>query len=138
LELFGAQLADQHVTCQRNMDSKVPSLSGSASALRQVFVNLFQNALQAMPHGGTLTIHTRYDVGPQEVIIDVCDTGPGVPREDCSHLFEPFFTTRTEGTGLGLALCREFVVQHGGRIEYVDSEAGGATFRVVLPTRTIS
>jgi signal transduction histidine kinase len=67
------------------------------------------------------------------VEIRMADTGPGVSAEDQKHLFEPFFTTRSEGTGLGLALCREIIEQHEGRLDLVTEEGSGATFRVVLP-----
>jgi signal transduction histidine kinase len=68
------------------------------------------------------------------VEIVITDTGSGISAKDQKHLFEPFFTTRPEGTGLGLALCREIVLQHGGMIELDTRANPGATFRVVLPT----
>jgi signal transduction histidine kinase len=97
-----------------------------------VFLNLATNALQAMPHGGRLRCRTHHDPQKGTVEIRFTDTGPGIPSQDRKHLFEPFFTTRPDRTGLGLALCREFILQHGGRI---DAGAGGpgATFRIVLP-----
>jgi two-component system, NtrC family, sensor histidine kinase HydH len=138
LELIGAQLTEQQVTCQCEFGQNVPPVQGSASALRQVFVNLLQNALQAMPGGGRLAVRSDFDERLREVTVLVSDTGPGVPVEDRARLFEPFFTTRSNGTGLGLALCREITVQHGGRIEYLATERSGATFRVVLPLQAES
>ena len=132
LNLLEAQAADQSVAIARDFDQRLPSISGSASALRQVFLNLATNALQAMPQGGRLQCRTSYESQKRTVEVHFADTGPGISPEDRKHLFEPFFTTRPDGTGLGLAVCREFVVQHGGQIE-VEAGGPGATFRVVLP-----
>jgi signal transduction histidine kinase len=94
---------------------------------------LATNALQAMSNGGTLLCRTRRLAGPPRVELAIADTGPGIAEKDLPHLFEPFHTTRPEGTGLGLALCREIVQQHGGRIELIHQEGWGAVFRVTLP-----
>jgi two-component system, NtrC family, sensor histidine kinase HydH len=113
----------------------LPLVSGSAQALQQVVLNLTTNALQAMPTGGTLHWRTRALDAPPRVQMCVSDTGPGIAPADRTHLFEPFWTTRPQGTGLGLALCREIVQQHGGQIE-LDAQPGwGAVFRVTLPER---
>ncbi len=132
LNLLEAQAGSQSVRIERDFDPGLPIVRGSASALRQVFLNLATNALQAMPQGGKLCCRTRHE--PQQHVVEICftDTGPGVPPDVRKRLFEPFFTTRPEGTGLGLALCREFVLQHGGKIE-VEGGGPGATFRVILP-----
>jgi signal transduction histidine kinase len=130
--LLEAHATSQSVVIERDLDPNLPSVCGSASALRQVFLNLATNALQSMPQGGRLHCRARYDPQNRMVEIRVTDTGPGIPADARNHLFEPFFTTRPDGTGLGLAICREFILQHGGQI---GSEAGrpGATFWVVLP-----
>jgi signal transduction histidine kinase len=86
-----------------------------------------------MPNGGTLLSRTRRLESPPGVELWVADTGPGIATEELPHLFEPFHTTRPEGTGLGLALCREIVQQHGGRIELARQDGWGAVFRVALP-----
>ena len=83
-------------------------------ALQQVSLNLVTNAPQAMPQGGELRRQTRSPDGPRRVELIVADTGPGVSPEARRHLFEPFYTTRPDGTGLELAPCREIVRQHGG------------------------
>ena len=101
--------------------------------MKQVVLNLATNALQAMPKGGRLLLHTRTLDGPRRTELRVADTGPGVSAEARPRLFEPFYTTRPEGTGLGLALCREIVRQHGGDIDLETSESPGAVFRVWLP-----
>lgn len=113
---------------------------GDADALHQVAVNLLLNALQAMPTGGTLRLGARAGPTPDEVELQVADTGHGIDAADLPHLFEPFFTTRTShqdpsrrGSGLGLSVSYGIVTAHGGRIE-VDSQPGvGTTFRVRLP-----
>jgi two-component system, NtrC family, sensor histidine kinase HydH len=133
LDLLGAQAAEQGVSVRRDLAPDLPPILGSAGALHQVALNLFTNALQVMPHGGQLRCATRHDVQAGTVVFRCSDSGPGVPAEDRRHLFELFFTTRSEGTGLGLALCREIVVQHGGRIELDDAASPGATFVVTLP-----
>lgn len=98
---------------------------------RQLLLNLLINAVQAMPFGGRLTIVvTRLD--PEQVVLQLSDTGVGIAPENLKRLFDPFFTTKEEGTGLGLALCHSIVQAHGGHIE-VDSKLGvGTTFTVTL------
>jgi two-component system sensor histidine kinase HydH len=134
LNLLEAEATNQAVTIQCDLDPNSPNVFGSASALRQVFLNLATNALQAMPDGGWLHCSTRYDRGSRTVEIRFRDTGQGISAEGRKHLFEPFFTTRPGRTGLGLALCREIVLQHGGQIE-LEADGPGTTFRVVLPTK---
>lgn len=142
LTLLRAQADSQHVVLQTELASDLPPLSGSMQALHQVVLNLATNALQAMPNGGALLCRThRLPLSPtgrgqgEAEAIELCiaDTGPGIAAKDLPHLFEPFHTTRPEGTGLGLALCREIVQQHGGRIELDHQEGWGAVFRVTLP-----
>jgi two-component system NtrC family sensor kinase len=116
-----------------------PELSdtvGSAEQLIQVLMALMLNALDAMEEGGELTVRTGANPArPDEVLVEVQDTGVGIPRGDQSKIFEPFYTTKPpgRGTGLGLSICYGIVADHGGRIA-VDSVPGhGAVFRVYLP-----
>ena len=103
------------------------------SEIDQVFLNVLANAAQAMPGPGTITIETRRD-GPMAVI-EVADTGPGIPPEALSRIFDPFFTTKPvgEGTGLGLSISYEIVRKHGGEIRAQSLPAGGALFTLRLP-----
>jgi two-component system sensor histidine kinase HydH len=129
--LLAAQAQAQGVSWEVDLDPKLPAVPGSSQALHQVVLNLATNSLQAMPAGGRYTCRTRALEGGCFVELRVSDTGPGVPAAAREHLFEPFFTTRPDGTGLGLALCREILLQHGGTISL---EPGpGAVFRVTLP-----
>jgi two-component system NtrC family sensor kinase len=109
----------------------LPVVVGNGDQLRQVFLNLILNAIDAMPNGGTLTVRTI--AGPTVAVIEVQDTGIGIAEDIRAQLFEPFFTNKPNGTGLGLSISAHIVTQHGGQIE-VDSRVGhGSTFRVVLP-----
>jgi signal transduction histidine kinase len=106
---------------------------GNSDQLRQVFLNLILNAIDAMPQAGTLTVRTV--AGSTVALVEVQDSGVGIPEEIRARLFEPFFTSKPAGTGLGLAISAHIVTQHGGQIE-VESTAGqGSTFRVVLPVQ---
>ena len=107
-------------------------VKGNRNQLNQVWMNLIQNALQAMDFRGTLGLSVRE--GDSRIVVEVRDTGPGVPVHLREKIFEPFFTTKKsgEGTGLGLDICRRIVEKHRGRIE-LESEPGNTVFRVLLP-----
>lgn len=133
IELLRAQAAQQNVHVNVELDSRLPEVRGSATGLRQVVLNLATNALQAMPHSGRLCCRTRRKDSDNTVELEITDTGPGIDPAVRARLFEPFFSTRPQGTGLGLALCREIVIQHDGRIELEPGKLRGTVFRVVLP-----
>jgi signal transduction histidine kinase len=127
----------QHRAIVQKHYADLPMIAGDRSAIGQVMLNLILNAAQALPDGRAeshrITLRTRADEGV--VIIEVGDTGPGIPIEVLPHIFDPFFSTKPIGdaTGLGLAVSYRIVADHGGRIE-VDSEEGrGSLFRVLLP-----
>ncbi|HEY7330919.1 MAG TPA: ATP-binding protein [Gemmataceae bacterium] len=138
LTLLRAQAESQGVMIQTELTPELPPLFGSAQALQQVVLNLATNALQAMPDGGKLLCRTRRSESPSRVELWVADTGSGIAAEEVPHLFEPFHTTRPEGTGLGLALCREIVQQHGGQVKLDHLAGWGAVFRVTLPIKPTS
>jgi two-component system NtrC family sensor kinase len=124
----------QGVRLVQSLCNDLPLLNANKTQLQQVLVNLGTNALDAMADGGTLTLRTQRNIGGT-VILEVADTGTGVPEDLRSRIFEPFFTTKEigKGTGLGLSLVWEIVQQHGGVID-VESEAGtGTTVRIQLP-----
>ena len=109
------------------------SIQADAAQLEQVLLNLALNAIAAMPKGGIL----RFNVSDKEgkLRIDISDTGNGVPLEIQSRIFDPYFTTRSDGTGMGLALCDKIVRQHDGSIDFETSPTG-TTFTVLLPNET--
>jgi signal transduction histidine kinase len=100
--------------------------------MRQAFTNLFQNAVEAMPETGTLTIETRAD---RDLKIMIHDTGTGIPADQLKKIFLPFFTTKDRGVGLGLALVHKIILSHGGRIDAASGEEAGTTFTVTLSMR---
>lgn len=132
LELTGDRLRGAGVRVEQQID-RLPPLRARPGQLHQVMLNLIGNAIDAMPGGGTLRVAVR--AGERAVEISVADTGPGVAPADRERVFEPFFTTRADagGTGLGLAVAREIVMQGGGTIHVEDAAGGGARFVVSLP-----
>ncbi len=137
LYLLESDLQRVQVRVVKRLASVPPVAAGSVAELRQVFLNLMKNALDAMGEtGGTLTIATSSS--PGEVRASIGDTGSGIPPEALPRLFEPFFTTKEEGkgTGLGLAISSWIVGKLGGRIEVESTPGQGAVFTIVLPART--
>ncbi len=118
----------------RHQTDPTAMLFGNPGQVREIFLNLFVNAVQAMGTKGQLSIATRRAGRMLEVLVD--DTGPGVRADAVARIFEPFFTTKASehGTGLGLAISNEIAHEHGGRVELRHSSAQGASFCVTLPT----
>jgi two-component system NtrC family sensor kinase len=130
-----ARMADVEIRseCARTL----PRVAIDADEIKQVFVNLINNAFHAMPTGGILTIRCgaeRSAEGRDLVSVSIVDTGQGIPEEHLDKIFDPFFTTRAdgEGTGLGLSISYMIVQNHGGTIEVESSPGIGTTFRIVL------
>jgi signal transduction histidine kinase len=102
-----------------------------ASTLRRALLNLVQNALAAMPEGGTLTLRGARTA--RHVQLQVCDTGSGIRDDHLPHIFEPLYTTKAEGTGLGLYIMKEIVAAHGGQVRVNSVVGHGTTFTLTLP-----
>ncbi|MGH7616584.1 MAG: hybrid sensor histidine kinase/response regulator, partial [Gemmatimonadaceae bacterium] len=135
LRLRGYQLASNKIQLETDYAPELPAVIGDARQLQQVFLNLVTNAIQAMATlgGGTLFVTSRHE--GSRVIVNMRDTGPGIPDPARAHIFEPFFTTKEEGegTGLGLSVSYGIVTAHGGAIEVVSTSTAGTTFEVSLP-----
>lgn len=103
--------------------------------LEQVFMNLIGNAIEATSEGETITAVTGVDRrnGSLEVFAEIRDTGKGIAPEEIPRIFDLFYTTKAQGTGVGLALAKKFIEAHGGTIAVVSSPGEGATFRVLFP-----
>lgn len=113
-------------------------LYGDCQQLKQVFINLFHNAQEVMPFGGELKIGIATAIlgGEHAVVIKVADSGCGIPASLLHNIFNPFFTTKKSGTGLGLPIANRIVSNHGGKIRVRNRSAGGAEFAVILPCRS--
>ncbi len=131
LDFFAEEMARRRITAERDWNGSVPPLTGDPGQLRQVFHNLIQNAIQAMPDGGRLRV--RIASVPDAVRIEVADTGPGIMPERLPKLFRPFATTKPGGTGLGLAISQRIIQEHGGSIRVESRPGEGATFFIELP-----
>jgi signal transduction histidine kinase len=104
-----------------------------ADQVQQVFLNLVENAVQATPGGGRVTIRSIRRAAPPEIIVTVQDTGSGIAPEHAPRIFEPFYTTKAKGTGLGLFVAHGIVQRHGGTLDVEEQSDRGARFRVALP-----
>ncbi len=132
LRLVDGELKKNQIRVVRDLPADLPQVMASPDQMTEVFLNLILNARDAMPDGGVLTLRGR--VEGDEVVVEVEDTGIGIPEEIQGRIFEPFFTTKGEGgTGLGLAICYRIVQEHGGEITVDSRVGGGATFAVRLP-----
>lgn len=134
LPILRLKLREASVSLVTHYGDNLSPVLGEANRLQQVFLNLIQNASEAMKEGGTVTLRTQMNPSRTELLVEVEDTGPGIRQEELQRIFDPFFTTKgLKGTGLGLSICDSIIHDHRGRIE-VKSELGrGSLFRVVLP-----
>ena len=137
LMLSEHQLTVGNVKVQKETDPNLPEIDANAGQLQQVFMNLLINAHHAMPEGGELTVRTG-TIPDDRIFIEITDTGCGIAPEDINRIFDPFFTTKEEGkgTGLGLAVSRNIIENHGGDIGVRSALGLGTTFRVILPCVT--
>jgi PAS domain S-box-containing protein len=113
-------------------DEPLPSLNLDVQQMKQVFLNLYKNGLDVTPPGGSMTLTVRVD--DKMVWFDVVDQGPGISTQDLTHIFEPFYTTKDNGTGLGLPLSHRIIEGHGGSLKVSSIEGVGTTFTISIPT----
>lgn len=139
-ELIEHQLRRRQVGATFEFAPGLPTVVADRQKLRQLFLNLYTNAIDAMPQGGTLTTRVTAGATPDHrpaLVIEVADTGVGIPPEVLSRVMDPFFTTKEEGkgTGLGLAICRRIVHDQQGTIHLTSEVGKGTTVRITLPLR---
>jgi signal transduction histidine kinase len=131
--LIATHMRHKQIAFEFIPDPELPEISGISDQIRQVVLNLFLNAIEVMKPGSCLTVQTRSLVPLKEALLSVKDTGPGIDPEILPRIFEPFVTSKSTGTGLGLTITLDIIQQHHGRIEVENNPEGGATFRVWLP-----
>ncbi len=132
LEFARAELSSAGVGLELSIAAPLPDVAADENQIRQVLLNLARNAREAMPNGGTLRVDVSPS-GPEHVRLTMSDSGSGIAPEHLAKIFDPFFSTKDKGTGLGLALVQEIVAEHGGRIEVLTPAGGGTTFAITLP-----
>jgi PAS domain S-box-containing protein len=142
-ELYAQEMESRGVQVTRDYARDLPAVWVDAEAVYQALVNLVRNALDAMPSGGKLTLRAGWSdehhgvrpglAGARRVRVEIEDTGIGIPGADADRVFNPFFSTKTGGTGLGLALTHKIIEDHGGSIDFRSTVGQGTVFRIVLP-----
>jgi len=133
IDLHGEELKKRQIVFQDDLNTTVSSVHGDAETLYRAFSNLIINAIQAMPNGGILSISSKLDSSSSSLEITFRDTGIGMDETTAKNIFNPFFTTKDKGAGLGLALTRKIIEDHRGAIEVVSKKGMGTTFIVHLP-----
>jgi two-component system, sporulation sensor kinase E len=131
LELLRPEIENRGVTVKTKLARNLTATPIDATQMQQVLVNLVKNAAQAMTNGGTLTLQTGENA--DAVWVSVADTGGGIPQEQINRIFEPFYTTKKKGSGLGLMIVQRIVRAHDGKIELESHVGRGTTFRIWLP-----
>jgi PAS domain S-box-containing protein len=131
LDLFHDTYEEHHITVYQVEETPLPPLSFDARQVRQVFLNLLKNALEAMPQGGEISVTSRVRQANAE--ISIADTGVGMSPEVAENIFQPYYTTKEKGTGLGLAICQSIIQEHGGSISVDSTQGRGTTFTIQLP-----
>jgi len=135
LSILEGEFQESHITVNRDLAANLPTLVGDPQQLKQVFLNLFVNAIQAIGSGGQLSVKTSLAQKQEKawLQVEVEDSGGGIPQENLENIFNPFFTTKQEGTGLGLAITHKIVTRYGGEIEVINHPGQGATFLIRFP-----
>ncbi len=136
LSLIEKQALFHNIEVVKNLEDELPYILGDNSQLQQVFINVILNAVQAMKEICTLTINTSHDKKNDMVVIEISDTGCGIPEAMIDRIFDPFFTTKEvgEGTGLGLSIAYGIVTKHHGRMTVKSKVNEGSTFMIKIPT----
>ena len=131
LRFLTPEIQDRDISIEQELRSDLPMLQIDRDQMKQAFYNVIKNSLEAMKRGGTLRIHTDRD--DTHVLISFIDTGSGMSAENLGRVFEPYFTTKPSGSGLGLLIVRRIVREHGGELSIESSEGKGLTLTIRLP-----
>jgi signal transduction histidine kinase len=132
-KLLGPEAANHQIDLIAQVDPALPVLNADGVQLTQALLNLLINALQAVKEHGRVEVRVQQRPEERAVVLEVQDTGPGIPSEKLGSVFEPYFTTKEEGSGLGLWIAQQIALAHSGNLEAQNSPQGGAIFRLRLP-----
>jgi signal transduction histidine kinase len=127
-------IAEKQIRVEKTFPEDVPFLEVDPAMLEQAFLNIYRNAIDAMEEGGTLRISARQE--NNQVRVEISDDGCGIPRDDMPHIFNPFFTSKSAGTGLGLTQIKKIIDMHQGTIEISSEEGKGTNVVVTFPIET--
>ena len=133
LLLMQKPLGAENIRVLAELDRTLPPLLGDPNALHQVLMNLLTNAREAMAGGGEIRIETARAERPDWIRLRVADTGPGIPPEDITKVFDPFYTTKRTGTGLGLSVTYGIIREHGGTVDVTSRPGAGTAFTLEFP-----
>jgi two-component system, sporulation sensor kinase E len=131
LKVLDPEITNRDILVEKEFGKDLPQIFIDRDQMKQVFFNVIRNSLQAMTKGGIL--HVRTELQAERIMIAIRDTGGGIPSEVLQRIFEPYFTTKQEGTGLGLMIVQRVIREHGGLIEVSSEQGRGTTFRIFLP-----
>ena len=134
LRFMEPEFGQKSVVLRRRLDPDLPEFLMDAEQIYQVVFNIVFNAVQAMPYGGDLVVASALEESRTTAVLEITDTGVGIPPEKIEQIFAPFYTDKSRGTGLGLSIARSIVEKHGGRITVQSRPGDGSTFTVTLPT----
>ncbi|MBI4028153.1 MAG: PAS domain-containing protein [Verrucomicrobia bacterium] len=132
IEVLKPEISNRDVLVEKELGRDLPHVWIDRDQMKQVFFNIIRNSLQAMTRGGIL--HVRTELQADRIVTAIRDTGGGIPPESLQRIFEPYFTTKADGSGLGLMIVERVVREHGGLIEVSSEQGRGTTFRILLPT----
>jgi signal transduction histidine kinase len=133
LDLLNNEILRHKISLNTSFENKNILINIDPKQIKQAFLNLFLNAIEAMPNGGTLSVIAKNEATKQSLIIEISDTGCGIDHKDLPHIFDPFFSKKDHGTGLGLSITYESIKNHNGRILAESKLGKGTTFRIELP-----
>lgn len=138
LEILANQIVP-NITVRKDYESHLPNIMGDKGQIQRAFMNLIENALQAMPKGGELSISARYEANSEEsqsdgtIVVEISDTGVGIPEENLDKIFNLSFSTKRDGYGLGLYIVKQIVERQKGNIIVQSSEGKGTIFTLCFP-----
>ena len=133
LKLLKPEAEKRRLAIKKALRSNLPKSKGDKKSLQHLFMNIILNAFQATSRGGTVTLKSTFDSENKIINVDVIDTGSGIPEEYINEIFNPFFTTKDYGTGLGLTICHHIISAHNGRLSVESKYGKGSIFSISLP-----